>query len=135
MVDGKIKINKLKDDLGEFDYLTIHQGLLDKIYEQFNIRRNPYQKHKFTKLFYETFCSHKDIIEYKDEQIKEGNVFYLPNLRIHSGRSKPSFADMPQHQPFMQYSAIEHAVMDCKYSLVELLDFARYEDDKSNNDL
>ena len=135
MVDGNIQINKLKKDLGSFDYLTIHQGLLDKIYEQFDIRRDPYQKHQFTKLFYEAFCSHKEVIEYKDEQIKEGNVFYLPNLRIHSGRSKPSFADMPQHQPFMQYSAIEHAVMDCKYSLVELLDFARYEDDKSNNDL
>lgn len=133
LVDGNIKINKL-EAIGEFDYLTIHQGLLDKIYEQFNIRRNPYQKHQFTKLFYEAFCSHKDVIEYKDEKIKEGNVFYLPYLRIHSGRSKPSFADMPQHQPFMQYSAIEHAVMDCKYSLVELLDFARYEDDKSNND-
>lgn len=128
--DGNIKINKVKVDLGEFDYLTIHQGLLDKIYEQFDIRRKPYQKHKFTKLFYETFCSHKDVIEYKDEKIKEGNVFYLPYLRIHSGRSKPSFEDMPQHQPFMQYSAIEHALMDCKYSLVELLDFARYEDDK-----
>lgn len=133
--DGRIQINKLKENLGEFDYLTIHQGLLDKIYEQFDIRRNPYQKHQFTKLFYETFCSHKDVIEYNDEKIKEGNVFYLPYLRIHSGRSKPGFADMPQHQPFMQYSAIEHAVMDCKYSLVELLDFARYEDDKSNNDL
>jgi hypothetical protein len=54
-------------------------------------------------------------------------VYYLPNLRIHSGRSKPSFSDMPQHQPFIQYAAIEHAVMDCKYSLVELLEFARYE--------
>lgn len=134
MEDGEIKINKLKEDIGKFDYLTIHQGLLDKIYEQFNIRRDPYQKHQFTKLFYETFCSQTEIIEYQDEQIEEGNVFYLSNLRIHSGRSKPSFADMPQHQPFMQYSAIEHAVMDCKYSLVELLDFARYEDDKSNND-
>lgn len=25
--DGNIKINKVKVDLGEFDYLTIHQGL------------------------------------------------------------------------------------------------------------
>ena len=128
--NGKIQIKKINPKLGKFDYLTIHQGILDKIYEQFDIRRDPYQKHQFTKLFYKTFCSHKEIIKYRDEQIKEGNVFYLPNLRIHSGRSKPSFADMPQHQPFMQYSAIEHAIMDCKYSLVELLDFARYEDDK-----
>lgn len=133
-VKNHIKIIKHKP-IKKFDYLTIHQGLLDKIYEQFDIRRKPYEKHLFTKLFYETFCSHDKIIEYKDELIPEGNVFYLPNLRIHSGRSKPSFADMPQHQPFMQYSAIEHAIMDCKYSLIELLDFARYEDDKSNDDL
>ena len=46
---------------------------------------------------------------------------------IHSGRSKPSFKDMPQKQPFIQYAAIEHATLDCKYSLVELLDYARYE--------
>jgi len=130
MENGSFQINKLKADLGTFDYLTIHQGLLDKIYEQFDIRRKPYEKHLFTKMFYETFCSHDRIIEYKDELIPEGNVYYLPNLRIHSGRSKPSFADMPQHQPFMQYSAIEHAIMDCKYSLIELLDFARYEEDK-----
>lgn len=131
-VEDEIQIIKLKP-IKKFDYLTIHQGLLDKIYEQFDIRRKPYEKHLFTKLFYKTFCSHQEIIEYQDELIPTGNVYYLPNLRIHSGRSKPSFADMPQHQPFVQYSAIEHAIMDCKYSLVELLDFARYEEE--NNDL
>jgi len=115
-----------------FDYLTIHQGLLDKVYEQFGIRHDAKAKHLFTKAFYEAFSNDPSYITYKDKMIpdKSGNpdsVFYLPNLRIHSGRSKPSFADMPQHQPFMQYAAIEHAVMDCKYSLVELLDFARYE--------
>lgn len=111
-----------------FDYLTIHQGLLDKIYEQLEIRHNPLEKHEFTKLFYETFCTSTDIIEYCDELVSnEQKVYFLPNLRIHSGRSKPSFADMPQQQPFIQYAAIEHAVLDCKYSLIELLDFARYE--------
>lgn len=133
-VDGIISINKLKD-IKAFDYITIHQGLLDKIYEQFGIRRDAYKKHAFTKLFYEQFCSHDTVIQYMDPEIKEGPVYYLPNLRIHSGRSKPSFADMPQHQPFMQYSAIEHAIMDCKYSLIELLDFARYERDNSDDDL
>ena len=52
---------------------------------------------------------------------------FLPGLIIHSGRSKPNESDMPQKLPFIQYAALEHAVMDCKYSLVELLDFARYE--------
>ena len=35
---------------------------------------------------------------------------------------------MPQKLPFVQYAALDHAVMDCKYSLVELLDYARYEE-------
>lgn len=35
--------------------------------------------------------------------------------------------DMPQRLPFIQYAAIEHAVLDCKYSLIQLLDSARYE--------
>lgn len=48
---------------------------------------------------------------------------------VHSGRSKPSAEDMPQHLPFIQYATIEQAVLDCKYSLVELLDFARYQDE------
>ena len=46
---------------------------------------------------------------------------------VHSGRSKPNFDDMPQHQPFLQYSAVEHALFDCKYSLVEVLDFACFD--------
>lgn len=129
-IDGKIKITRIKNTK-LFDYLTIHQGLLDKVYEQFGIRHNAYEKHLFTKSFYEAFCKDSRTIQYSDDKIKVNgisrSVFFLPRLRIHSGRSKPSFADMPQHQPFMQYAAIEHAIMDCKYSLVELLDFARYE--------
>lgn len=125
---GQIKITRIKNK-AKFDYVTIHQGLLDKVYEQFDIRHNDYEKHLFTKSFYEAFCKDSSNIEYRDERIMNAElpVFFLPNLRIHSGRSKPSFADMPQKQPFIQYAAIEHAVMDCKYSLVELLDFARYE--------
>lgn len=116
----------------KFDYLSIHQGLLDKVYEQFDIKHSAIQKHNFTKEFYQKFCTNTEIISYKDDAIVDKkrnnqNVYFLPNLRIHSGRSKPSFEDMPQHQPFIQYAAIENAVMDCKYSLIELLDFARYE--------
>ena len=129
-VDGKIHIdnpNNLR-----FNYLSIHQGLLDKVYEQFGIRHDALAKHEFTKAFYEAFSADTSLITYEDNDIKGPNgeaasVYYLPNLRIHSGRSKPSFADMPQHQPFIQYAAIEHAVLDCKYSLIELLDFARHE--------
>lgn len=130
-VDGHFEISKTSDL--KFDYLSIHQGLLDKIYEKFDIRSNAAEKHEFTKAFYCAFCSDGNYLTYNDKMIpsptnKMGKeVYFLPNLCIHSGRSKPSFADMPQHQPFIQYAAIEHAVLDCKYSLVELLDFARYE--------
>lgn len=131
-VNGRIRI-VLKKNAKKYDYISIHQGLLDKIYEQFGIKRDAFAKHQFTQSFYTTFCKDSGKILYYDEDIvdKKNNkplpVYYLPNLRIHSGRSKPSFADMPQHQPFIQYAAIEHAIMDCKYSLIELLDFARYE--------
>jgi hypothetical protein len=127
------KQQNLKEEDFKFDYLSIHQGLLDKIYEMFDIRHNPLAKHEFTKAFYEAFAKDPSYLTYRDKEIessdnKEGQeVYFLPNLRIHSGRSKPSFADMPQHQPFIQYAAIENAVLDCKYSLIELLDFARYE--------
>lgn len=130
-VNGKIKITRF-NNTGKFDYLSIHQGLLDKVYEQFDIRHDAYAKHQFTRSFYKAFCTDPHDIVYYDPMIvdkkdKKLPVFYLPQLRIHSGRSKPSFSDMPQHQPFMQYAAIEHAILDCKYSLIELLDFARYE--------
>ena len=129
--DGQFMISNLRNL--KFDYLSIHQGLLDKIYEKFDVRSNAAEKHEFTKAFYCAFCSDGNYLTYNDKMIpsptnKMGKeVYFLPNLCIHSGRSKPSFADMPQHQPFIQYAAIEHAVLDCKYSLVELLDFARYE--------
>ena len=132
MIGGHFDILNFKDL--KFDYLSIHQGLLDKIYELFDIKHeNAEAKHEFTLAFYREFSKNDAYITYKDKKIssdfdKEGKeVYFLPNLCIHSGRSKPSFDDMPQHQPFIQYAAIEHAVMDCKYSLVELLDFARYE--------
>ncbi len=127
------KQQSFKEEDLRFDYLSIHQGLLDKIYEMFDIRHDPLAKHEFTKAFYEAFAKDSSILTYRDKKIESSDneegqeVYFLPNLRIHSGRSKPSFADMPQHQPFIQYAAIEHAVLDCKYSLIELLDFARYE--------
>lgn len=107
---------------GLFDYVSIHQGLLDKLYEAFNIKDNKY-KVELTKKLYEFFKQ-----DGKDSLIEtsEGRLF-MPGLSIHSGRSKPNQDDMPQSVPFIQYAAIEHATLDCKYSLVDLLDNARYE--------
>ena len=115
--------NGFFETMFSFDYVSVHQGLLDKVYES------------------------KDHVSYSSKSVKESNPKllitkelhskfvrvsttgndYLPGLTIHSGRSKPNQEDMPQHQPFIQYAAIENAIFDCKYSLVDLLDFACYE--------
>ena len=105
-----------------YDYLSIHQGLLDKVYEMFvSDKKNKddvaAMKMNVTKALHDAFvvpCAGND---------------YLQGLIIHSGRSKPNEENMPQHQPFVQYSAIENAVFDCKYTLVELMDFACFQED------
>lgn len=109
-----------------FHSITIHQGLLDKIYELFEIKGNSSEKVNkeiITTSIFDTFCCKKKIVLGEGDSRKE----FLPGIIIHSGRSKPNESDMPQKLPFIQYAALEHAVMDCKYSLVELLDYARYE--------
>lgn len=102
------------------DYLSIHQGLLDKIYHQWNITGN--DKCNITQAFYEQIMGKENSIDFGNDGYK-----YLPGLIIHSGRAKPSDVDMPQKQPFIQYASLDHAISDCKYTLIELLDNARYE--------
>ena len=125
MIDDDINTYK------KFERISIHQGLLDKLYEVFNIKDKPEEKKKLTTQFHKKFTALNDAEE--QDQKSEETVLdtkvkdFLPGLCIHSGRSKPSKTDMPQKLPFIQYAAIENAVLDCKYSLVELLDFARYE--------
>lgn len=124
-------INESVNSYKKFDRISIHQGLLDKLYEVFNIKDKPEEKKKLTTQFHEKFIALSDVEE-QDQKSTEAETEtkvkdFLPGLCIHSGRSKPSKTDMPQQLPFIQYAAIENAVLDCKYSLVELLDFARYE--------
>lgn len=102
--------------LNSYDYISIHQGILDKVYENLRIKDNCSEKNKITSDIYGMMMRNPDPI---------GD--YLPNFIIHSGRAKPSSDDMPQHQPFIQYSAIENAVKDCKLIMVELFDHAKYE--------
>ena len=112
--DGKFQMNKLKG----FKYISIHQGLIDKMYSEFGIEgTDEIRKKELIHTLYNGFMSATDEKELKG---------FLPRLTIHSGRGRVTSKDMPMNQPFIQYSAIEHAVLDCKYSLVELLDFAKY---------
>ena len=101
-----------------FDYITIHQGVLDKIYTAFGIKERASEKLKVTNALHLCFSKH---------ETPQNPDTFLPNLIIHSGRSKPSAADMPQKQPFVQFAAVDYAVKDCKYTLVELLATAHYE--------
>lgn len=115
-----------------FDRMSIHQGLLDKLYEVFGIKEKPQDKKRLTRQFHQAFStSFESVTKSNDEspgEVAEKKEHqFLTGLCIHSGRSKPSQIDMPQKLPFIQYASIENAVLDCKYSLVELLDFARYE--------
>jgi hypothetical protein len=116
----KDSINKLilekdienPDSNFDFDFICIHQGLIDKIYTQYSSKTN-------------------QTIEKADlkgkilDNIKD--IFKAKNIVVHSGRSRPSSSDLPRRFAFLQYSAISHAVKDCKHSLTELLYSARYE--------
>ena len=106
---------------GLAEYISVHQGLMDKIYTKFGLRGSVASMCSVTAAIYAAFSSHAALYEnVPAERFRRG-------LFVHSGRSKPSPSDMPQHQPFIQYAAIENAVLDCKYSLVELFKSARYE--------
>ena len=115
-----------------FDYISIHQGLLDKLYEAFGIKDNETAKIELTRQMYLFLKrgdqSVMDVPKYPDDETSKETQLFMPGIMVHSGRSKPNKKDMPQLMPFIQYAAIEHATLDCKYSLVELLDSARYEE-------
>jgi hypothetical protein len=111
-----------------YDYISIHQGLLDKIYEQFDEKTSKESsiqlQESVTRSLHERFMEDSRRIIGLDPQ---GNHMFLPGFTIHSGRSKPAQSDFPQHLPFIQYASLEHSFKDCKYSLIEVLDYARYE--------
>ncbi len=97
----------------KFHFITIHQGILDKIYETLSVEKK--DKELVTEELFDKFSRLK----------KTGS--FLPQFVIHSGRSLPNKKDMPQEQPFIQFAALDHAIRDCKYTLTELLYSAHYE--------
>lgn len=112
-----LNVNFLNENFQHhYDYISIHQGILDKIYERLGIKDDDGKKCEITNCLYENMIRDNKAIG-----------TYLPCLIIHSGRAKPNANDMPQKQPFLQYSAIENAVKDSKLILIELLDYAKYE--------
>jgi hypothetical protein len=112
-VDKKIEI--VKNNSEKFHFVSIHQGILDKIYNSFKIKNNQQAKCEITNQIRDNYC----YASHKEKKIH--------NLIIHSGRSKPAKKDMPQEVPFIQYSALHNAIKDCKFSLTEILYAARYD--------
>ena len=120
--NGSYRLEPVSEEYGclfanRYDYVSIHQGILDKVYENLGIKDKDEDKCLLTRCIHQSLMS--DVTMFGK---------YLPRLIIHSGRAKPTKEDMPQKQPFVQYAAIENAVKDCKPMLVELLDFAKYEE-------
>ena len=140
-VEDEVKVVRSLDDdnlnenfefKNKFDFISIHQGLLDKIYGALGIEKQEFEKKNMvTQALFDAFSHKKTIIENGCEYVNEakdsnGDESFLPQFIIHSGRSKPNKEDMPQHLPFVQFSAIDHAVRDCKHTLTELLYSAHY---------
>ncbi len=119
-----IRLEKEYEDhfKNKYDYISIHQGILDKIYEGFGIK-----KHTRENVENKKSVSNELFNKFSSYGLDSQDFDYLPCFVIHSGRAKPSNEDMPQKQPFIQYAALEHSVLDCKFALVELLDYAKYE--------
>lgn len=111
--DTKICLND-NISLPKFDYISIHQGMLDKLY---GVDKNK-ERREVTDGIYECLSCHR--------KSPIGNGFQ-EGLSIHSGRSKPEVSNMPQKLPFIQYSALSDALFDCKYTLINLLSYAKYE--------
>lgn len=125
----KIKIEKLQMPKRgyKFDFISIHQGILDKIYSTLKLDKSEKGKTEREILTSELYNMFSKLSS------KKTCDNYLPQFIIHSGRSKPNIEDMPQKQPFLQFSALDHALRDCKYTLVELLNSAHYEESDNHN--
>lgn len=110
----------------KFDFISIHQGILDKIYNAFGINSLQSKDVVSAEKLKITYAIFNELsVKANPDKIKDTDRFF-PQMIIHSGRSRPNSIDMPQMLPFVQFAAIDHAVRDCKYTLSELLYSAHY---------
>lgn len=119
IVDFRAEAEQYKNS---FDLISIHQGILDKLYDWLGIKHQNDRMELLTKALYDAFGRGTSV------RLPLHDTHYLlPGMSIHSGRSLPSADDMPQHIPFIQFASLENAINDCKYSLVELMEHAYYD--------
>ena len=95
----------------KYDYISIHQGIIDKLFDAFDISTEP-EKRELIKKIYQIFTGRRS----------ENEVW--ERFTVHSGRGKITKDKLPMAIPFLPLSSIKHAIYDCKYSLVDLLDNA-----------
>jgi len=98
--------DETKKENYQYDFILIHQGILDKIYRKFELPIKG-DKEEDTKIINDFFPKLKNVLNPKK------------SLIVHSGRSEPY--NLPEDTPFMQFSSLENAFNDCKFSLTELL--------------
>ena len=109
-IDKGEEINRIElPDKKHIHFICVHQGLIDKLYN--SIKDDMTDK----------ATAKKEIINTIKDSLGGENT----RIVIHSGRSRPPESDLPKDFTFLQYSAISHAIKDCKHSLTELLYSAR----------
>lgn len=89
----------------EYDYVTIHQGLIDKILPPDKLSELPVIS-----------CFKKEVKENTKQSIYDQNL--VKNKFIHSGRSRP--AHLPKDFGFVMFSQLQHAYNDSKKVLFDL---------------
>jgi hypothetical protein len=98
---------KEKNSTPPYDFLCIHQGIIDKIHDQLNMT--------FEKIY---------------EEINK--IENTKSKVVNSGRGIPP--NFPKNIIFLPFSSLENAVYDCKFSLTEFLYNSKmYKGEKDDN--
>lgn len=92
----------------ESHFITLHQGLLERAL-----------KHCEKTLIQEGYEKEQEQVDHLLDRFRKELLQAKFRLCIHSGRSKTHV--LPRHTAFIQLSALESALRDCKLSVCELL--------------
>ena len=107
-IDNDCKFEFITKTNLNYDFIVIHQGILDKIYEQFiKVDQDSLLNSEYMLQVANIFDNIKNTIKAKHRYI------------VHSGRAKPF--NIPNNTSFVQYSSISNSLADCKITLTDLL--------------
>lgn len=111
------RLNEEDNNYFKGKLISIHQGIIDKLYDVWGLSDDIGRRRLISEV-YKLFAMKPEIIK------SNSKTDFLCGLIVHSGRAKPPRNQMPMDLPFVPYSSIEKATMDCKFTLVELLSSA-----------